>query len=182
MQHASTDDDGQSSAGKDGEFADFFAAQFASACRYAYTLCGNHVESEEIAQQAFVRLYSRWRRVRRTTAQAYLRKTVTRLFIDTRRGRRGREHTVADVPERSMEQDDSELERQGLRAALLRVPPRQRAVLVLRFVYDLPVDEVAAALGCSPGTVKSQTTHGLDTLRKAYGDLFTGSDIEEVAS
>ncbi|MDR7303222.1 SigE family RNA polymerase sigma factor [Haloactinomyces albus] len=164
-----------------GEFAEFFAAQFASACRYAYTLCGNHAESEEIAQQAFVRMYSHWRRVRRATAQAYLRKTVTRLFINTRRGRRGREHAMADVPERPVEQEHSELERQGLRAALLRVPPRQRAVLVLRFVYDLPIDEVAAALGCSPGTVKSQAAHGLGNLRKAYGDLFTGSDIEEVA-
>ena len=61
-------------------------------------------------------------------------------------------------------------DRSVLRAALARVPRRQQAVLVLRFIYDLPVTEVAEILGVSTGTVKSQTSHGLTALRRLLGE------------
>ena len=64
--------------------------------------------------------------------------------------------------------DAGPAERMALRTALLAVPPGQRAVLVLRFVADLSVEQVAEALGCSTGTVKSQTARGLSSLRAAY--------------
>ena len=77
---------------------------------------------------------------------------------------------MAEPPEVVVEQDTSSVEdRPSLLRALQQVPARQRAVLVLRFVEDMSVEEVADALGCTTGTVKSQTARGLATLRKAYG-------------
>lgn len=153
---------------RDREFAEFFEAHFASACRYARALCGDSSEGEELAQHAFVRMYARWPKVRAESADAYLRTTVTRLFLDTKRRGRARERPVDEVPETPVHPRQPIVERQPLQTALLGLPPRQRAVLLLRFGYDLPIDEVAVALDCSAGTVKSQASRGLATLRERY--------------
>jgi RNA polymerase sigma-70 factor (sigma-E family) len=154
------------------DFADFFAARFDSARRIAYAMCGDWVEAEEIAQTGFVRMYAHWGRVRSETADAYLRTVLTRVFLDTKRRGRARERTVAEVPDRPIPAGTEPTEeRELLLAALRQVPPRQRAVLVLRFVQDLSVDQAAATLGCSTGPVKSQTARGLETLRQAYHAL-----------
>lgn len=159
---------------RDDEFAEFFASRFDQARRTAHALCGDWGEAEEIAQHAFVRVYTSWSRVRQDTADAYLRTVVTRLFLDSRRRWRRREQVVAEPPETAVPPDTgSAEERPPLLAALQRVPPRQRAVLVLRYVHDLSVDQVAEALRCSPGTVKSQTARGLQTLRAAYRGAVT---------
>ena len=158
-------------AARDAEFAEYFAARFDPMRRAAFVLCGDWVEAEELAQAAFVRVYARWRTVHRESADAYLRTTLTRLFLDGRRRGRAREHLVPAPPSDAgaiPACDDIAALRQPLLAALLRVPPRQRAVLVLRFLQDLSVDQVAVVLRCSAGTVKSQTSKGLDALRAAY--------------
>jgi RNA polymerase sigma-70 factor (sigma-E family) len=157
-------------SGRDGEFAEFFAARFSATCRLAYALCGDRSEGEEIAQNAFVRMYARWPKIRRETADAYLRTVVTRLFLDTRRRGRARERSTAELPDVPVPPDLSELDRQPLQQALMLLPPRQRAVLLLRFAYDLPIDQVAATLGCSEGTVKSQASRGLALLRDRYAE------------
>lgn len=155
--------------GRDDEFSEFFTARFDRARRTAYALCGDWGEAEEIAQQAFVRMYAHWRKVRREGADGYLHVVVTRVFLDSRRRSRKRERSVANPPERAVPADTSSAdERQPLLAALRRVPPRQRAVLVLRFLHDLSVEQVADTLKCSTGTVKSQTSRGLRALREAY--------------
>jgi RNA polymerase sigma-70 factor (sigma-E family) len=159
--------------GRDDEFSRFFASRFDQARRTAHALCGDWGEAEEIAQHAFVRLYAHWPKVRRDSAEAYLRTVVTRLFLDSRRRGRRREQTMASPPESAVEADTSSDERQPLLTALQHVPPRQRAVLVLRFVHDLSVEQVAEALRCSTGTVKSQTARGLQTLREAYRGVVT---------
>ncbi|GLZ41252.1 SigE family RNA polymerase sigma factor [Actinokineospora sp. NBRC 105648] len=153
---------------RDTEFAEFFSARFDTYRRIAHALCGDWAEAEEIAQESFVKVYARWSKIRRETADAYLRTVVTRAFLDTRRRGRAREHSVPEVPDTAVDGESDVPEQQVLRAALLGVPPGQRAVLVLRFVADLSVDDVASALGCSPGTVKSQTARGLVALRAAY--------------
>lgn len=157
-------------ARRDDGFAEFFSSRFDSARRTAHALCGNWLEAEEIAQTAFVSMYGRWNKVRIDSADAYLHTVLTRAFLDTKRRGRRREQVVAEPPDRPVEPDLSSAEdRPPLLAALQEVPPRQRAVLVLRFVQDLSVEEVASTLGCTTGTVKSQTARGLATLRRAYG-------------
>ncbi|MGH3756537.1 sigma-70 family RNA polymerase sigma factor [Actinophytocola sp.] len=96
------------------------------------------------------------------------RTVLTRLFLDARHRRRAKEYPVAVLPEQSVAPDHSSHERMAMQAALLAVPPGQRAVLVLRYVADLSVEQVAATLGCSTGNVKSQTVRGLAALREAY--------------
>lgn len=154
---------------RDDEFSEFFTGRFDWVRRTAYALCGDWSEAEELAQNAFVRAYAKWPSVRRESADGYVRTIVTRLFLDSRRRARGREHPVADLPERGVSGgfDDPD---SRLNAALQQVPPRQRAALVLRFVHDLSIEQTARELGCSEGTVKSQTARGLATLREAYGE------------
>lgn len=160
-------------AGRDQEFAEFFSARFDGARRIAYAMCGSWPDAEEIAQSAFVKLYARWAKIRIETVDAYLRTVLTRVFLDTKRRSRAREQVVADLQDTMAPPDAGPAERMALRAALLSVPPGQRAVLVLRFVADLSVEQVAETLGCSTGTVKSQTARGLNALRAAYtkGDV-----------
>jgi RNA polymerase sigma-70 factor (sigma-E family) len=152
----------------DKEFAEFFSARFDKARRIAYAMCGDWVEAEELAQHGFVRLYSHWPRVMNTNPDAYLRTVLTRLFLDTRRRGRKREQLVAEPPDQFVAPDHSADDRQTMIAALQHVPPKQRAVLVLRIIQDLSVEQVAETLRCSQGTVKSQTSRGLKALREAY--------------
>ncbi|MET9627464.1 SigE family RNA polymerase sigma factor [Lentzea sp. NPDC006480] len=152
---------------RDEEFSEFFTSRFDWARRTAYALCGDWSEAEELAQNAFVKAYAKWPSIRRETAVAYVRTIVTRLFLDSRRRRR--EDPVAELPELLVGggYDDPDAQ---LHAALRKVPPKQRAALVLRFVHDLSIEQTAAELGCSTGNVKSQTARGLAALREAYGE------------
>lgn len=153
---------------RDKEFAEFFSARFDTARRIVYAMCGDWSEAEEIAQSAFVRVYARWSKIELDTVDAYLRTVLTRGFLDTRRRGRAREHAMAEPPDRIVPAENGAEDRVALRAALLAVPPGQRTVLVLRFLADLSVEQVAETLGCTAGTVKSQTARGLTALRAAY--------------
>jgi RNA polymerase sigma-70 factor (sigma-E family) len=156
-------------ARRDAEFAEYFAANFDGARRIGYALCGDWVEAEELAQAAFVRVYARWSAVHMATAGAYLRTVVTRLFLDSRRRGRARERSTAELPELPVEAPLGRVEeRMVLVAALQAVSPRQRAVLVLRFLQDMSIEQVAEVMNCSAGTVKSQTARGLEALRGDY--------------
>ncbi|MGW4208247.1 SigE family RNA polymerase sigma factor [Lentzea sp. NPDC004789] len=161
---------------RDEEFSEFFSNRFDWARRTAYALCGDWSEAEELAQNAFVKAYAKWGSVRQESADAYVRTILTRLFLDTRRRVRGREHPVADVPERGVGGGFTE-QNSRLHDALQRVPPKQRAVLVLRYVHDLSIEQTAAELGCSQGNVKSQTARGLATLREAYGSPVNSESV-----
>ncbi|MGZ3141478.1 SigE family RNA polymerase sigma factor [Lentzea chajnantorensis] len=152
---------------RDEEFSEFFTSRFDWVRRTAYALCGDWSEAEELAQNAFVRAYAKWPSVRRETAEAYVRTTVTRLFINSRS--RVRERPVADLPDHGIVGGFGDPDAR-LHAALRKVPPKQRAALVLRYVHDLSIEQTAAELGCSEGNVKSQTARGLATLREAYGE------------
>jgi RNA polymerase sigma-70 factor (sigma-E family) len=147
-------------------FREFVTAKMGSLRTLAYVTCGDWHAAEDAVANALAKLYPRWRRLERP--DLYAQTMVFRAAIDeTRRPWWRRERPAGDVLPDVTEADLSYQtdERLRLRKALMQVPPRQRAVLVLRFFEGLSIDETAEVLGCHPGTVKSQTAHGLTRLR-----------------
>jgi RNA polymerase sigma-70 factor (sigma-E family) len=167
------------------EFDAYFRARRDAVRRTAYLLCGDWHRADDHAQAAFVALHRHWRRIRdRAALDAWMRRTLVRSIVDESR-RPWRRERSTDVPggdagrrpggrvssEAAVDGPaDGVATRHVLVDGLRSVPPRQRAVLVLRFLEGLDVAATAELLGCSPGTVKSQTAHGLDALRAALGD------------
>lgn len=141
--------------------------------RAAFLMCGDWFLADDLVQDATARVFAVWDKVaERGDPDAYARKVVVNLLIDERRRPwRRREVNHEFLPEPRQEQSSSDGLQSVVLAALARVPPRQRAVLVLRFFEDQSVEGTAAILGCSPGTVKSQTSKGLSNLRAALADL-----------
>jgi RNA polymerase sigma-70 factor (sigma-E family) len=154
------------------QYTEYVAARLPTLRRIALLLCGDTHRADDIVQNAITRLYVHWRKARvADNIDAYVRTIVVRTFLNEQRtGWLSRVRLMRETPDRPVPQGPDVETTQVLHAALARVPPKQRAVLVLRFLYDLPVAEVAQILGCSTGNVKSQTSHGLAALRKQLGD------------
>jgi len=153
-------------------FEDYFRSRRDAVRRNAYLLCGDWHHADDLAQTAFVALHRKWHTIREPAAlDAYLRRTLVRALIDETRRPWRRERAVPEPPEPigAEGHSDQVATRQTLVDALRRLPPRQRAVLVLRFLEGLDVTATAQALGCRQGTVKSQTSHGLAALRTVLG-------------
>jgi len=148
-------------------FTEYFASRAGVLRGTAYLLCGDWHRAEDLVQTTFVKLYRAWHRIAaREVLDAYTRQILIRTFLDeNRRGFFHREKATAEHADRTAPTGGSAEDRLMLLHALTKVPPRQRAALVLRFWADLSVDETARAMGCSAGTVKSQTSHGLENLR-----------------
>ncbi len=151
----------------DAEFTAFMAQHADALLHTAWLLVGNMDRAEELTQQALVRTYGAWRRAR-TDPLPYARRVLVNLRIDTWRRQR-REVLTDEVPESSAaarghgRADD----RDELTRALALLTPRQRRVVVLRYLADLSEADVAADLGVTPGTVKTTASRGLATLRAA---------------
>ncbi len=162
---------------RDIAFAEYFAARSGAMRGTAYLLCGDWHRAEDLVQTAFSKLYLVWNRVsRHEVLDAYVRQILVRTFLDERRRGWWRREQVTETPtDRSLAPDSPE-SRLDLLRALAGVPPRQRAVLILRYWEDLSVDETAALLDCSAGTVKSQAARGLQALREALAASAIGSD------
>jgi len=121
------------------------------------------------SQAAAIKAYTHWGQAAHAdNTDAYVNAILVREFLHERRSAWARRVSLTEAPETAARQadHDSSLD---LRAAVVTLPPRQRAVLVLRFYCDLNVYQTAEALGCRPGTVKSQTAKALDSLRRAMG-------------
>jgi RNA polymerase sigma-70 factor (sigma-E family) len=158
------------------EYVEYVTARLPALRRLGYLLCGTEDGADDLVQQTITSLYVHWTRASAAThLDAYVRRMLVRVFLDERRRPWSRVRLVDAPPESAAPEGPSVEDRMVLRAALRRVPRRQRAVLVLRFLCDLPVPEVAALLGCSEGTVKSQTSHGLTALRRLLGDRHLAS-------
>jgi RNA polymerase sigma-70 factor (sigma-E family) len=156
--------------GSDDEYVEYVAARVPALRRLAYVLTGDGHRADDLVQQTITTLYVKWHRARNAdNLDAYVRTMLIRTFIDERRLAWAKVRLFRETPEPAPVIENGTEDREVIRAALRRLPRRQRAVLVLRFFYDLSVDEVARSLDCSPGTVKSHTSRGLTALRGQLG-------------
>lgn len=157
---------------RDAGFRAFVDAHQRPLLRLAYLLTGEAHLAEDLLQSVLVRMIGRWPKLRRVdNLDAYARKTMLNQYISWRRRRSSGEVPSADPPDRAYTPEDSTVLRIVLRQALMRLTPKQRAVLVLRFYEDRSERDVADLLGCSVGTVKSQAHHALARLRALAPEL-----------
>ena len=153
---------------RDAEYVAYVESRLTWLRRVAYLLCQDWHTADDPVQVTVTRLFTYWPRARRMdNIDGYVRTILVRVFLGERRSPWWRRVALPGlVPETPAAGPDRDAVL-DVREALATVPPRQRATLVLRFYCDLDVEQAAAALGCSPGTVKSQTARGLDGLRRA---------------
>ncbi|MFD7417233.1 SigE family RNA polymerase sigma factor [Kitasatospora purpeofusca] len=155
---------------RDAEFTEFVAARAPWLRKVAYLLCGDWHRADDLVQESVTKLYVRWSRLSRLeNLDGYARTVLVNTFLAEQRspwGRWAARRRTGAVPEPAAAGPDLDLS-VDLRRALAALPPRQRATVVLRHYCDLTVEQTAAALGCSTGNVKSQTSRGLDALRRS---------------
>ncbi len=151
-------------------FEQYVAARQAALLRTAYLLVGHHQDAEDLVQGVLVKAVAVWGRIEENP-EPYLRKALYHDAVSRwrRRSRRG-EYVTDRVPERAAP-DGDDATRLTLAEALLRLTPKQRAVLVLRYYEDLTEVQAAEILGVGVGTVKSQTRHALGRLRAVAPEL-----------
>ena len=159
----------------DGDYIAYVTGRLPVLRRVAAQLTGDVHRGDDLVQHAITRLYVHWRRASRTdNLDAYVYRILLRAFLDERRVRWAgvRLGASGDDEPRDVSADHAGgvADRLLLREALASLPPRQRAVLVLRFLVDLSVEDVSGILNISTGTVKSQTHDGLKTLRRLLDD------------
>ena len=154
----------------DARLADYVRGQWPSLVRYATMLCGDAVEAEELVQSALVGVTLRWPFIRdKDDPGAYVKRAIVHANINRWRRVRSRETVTDQLPERGVADGSATFaDQDAVRRALAGLPPRQRAVLVLRYLDDMSEQEAANVLGCSVGTVKSQTHKGLTKLREIF--------------
>lgn len=153
------------------EFAEAFSALWPRLYRTAYGVAGDRGVAEDAVQTAFAKAYASWSRVRAADRpEAYLRRMVINEVLGSRRSgwwRRERVHEVVEDAAVSPSPEAGVADRDAVWTAVQSLPVRQRAVIVLRYYEDLSEAEIAATLGCSRGTVKSQASAALANLRRA---------------
>jgi RNA polymerase sigma-70 factor (sigma-E family) len=153
---------------EEAEFRAYAAARMRDVRRTAFLLCGDWHHADDVTQTVFTKLYVNWEKVHKhDRLDAYVRTMVVRATFDRRRRLSWRrELSFAEPPDVTPATTDTTEDRLLLFDALAKMPPRQRAVVVLRFWEDVDVSQTAELLGCSEGTVKSQSARGLARLRE----------------
>jgi RNA polymerase sigma-70 factor (sigma-E family) len=154
-------------------FREFVTTAWSALVTTAYFVTGDRGTAEDCVQEALVRTHRRWSRIRHESPHGYVRRAVLNAALSWRRRVRAREVPFTAAHDRAGPGEAvQELPGDDLLEALLALPPRMRAVVVLRYLEDRTEAETAQLLGCSAGTVKSTAHHGLARLR---GILTTGS-------
>lgn len=151
------------------EFVAFFEATWAGTFRRAYALTGDHQLAEDAAQSAYAKAYRSWSKVRAADDRsAYVRRIATNEVLTVWRRFSWRLEHVTDRIDRAdtTSYEDDVVQSDAIWAAVLALPPRQRAIVVLRYYEDLSEKEIADTLGIRPGSVKSQASVALASLRK----------------
>ena len=160
------------SGSRDAEYTEYVQSRLAWLRRVAYLLCQDWQSADDLVQCAITRLYANWGKARDAASiDAYTRTIMVRVFLAERRSAWYRRVILIDAPGDLPGFQHDHAVRMDVRTALAALPPRQRATLVLRYYCDLSVELTARELGCTPGTVKSQTARGLDALRRALGPI-----------
>lgn len=160
-------------------FSDYVASRRAQLFRTACLLCGDSHRAEDVVQDTLAQLYVNWPRVSRAdNIDGYVRRVLVNARYSDRR-RPWRRESSAPIPvevplEPGLAPEDAEV----LWAAIRSLPAGQRKVVVLRHIWDLSVEETAADLGISTGTVKSQTRDALASLRRALAEDFGTTSVQ----
>ncbi len=154
------------------DFEEFIRAELGPLTRFAGALTGDRYAAEDMLSDALLKVASRWRRISRADdPAAYVRRVVINTYLsDLRKAKRRKTMVTSDSwlldrPAPDMAADVAA--RQDVAALLARLPPQQRAAVVLRYLLDQTDDQIAAALNCSPGTVRSHLSRARATLRLA---------------
>lgn len=155
-------------AERDDAFGAFVSARSRHLLQTAHLLTGNRHRAEDLLQTALTRTYLKWDRI--DDPEGYVRRTMANAHIDWWRRSPWREESRAELPEVAGPDASASYEvRDAVLQALARLTRRQRAVVVLRYYEDLSEAEIASALGCSPGTVKSAASRAMARLRDDPG-------------
>ena len=169
----------------DASFLEFAQSARGRLRRTAYLLCGDWDQASDFVQEGLVRVYVRWPRLVRNGGElAYARKAVTSAYLDHARRRSSTERPSETDPTVASGEDvaASVADREALMTGLAGLPPRQRACVVLRYFEDLSVADTAALLRCNEGTVKSQTSRALSSLRSILTDVPSDEPAEGAVS
>jgi RNA polymerase sigma-70 factor (sigma-E family) len=153
----------------DDDFVEYARSSGAQLRRTAYLLCRDWDLAADLTQTTLARMFVHWKRIsRRENPHAYARQVLSRAFLDHHRLKRSREVVTSEFADAPGAARDTDL-RLTLVDALARIPPRDRAIVVLRYWEDLSIDSVAEILGLPAGTVKSQSARSLAQLRRLLG-------------
>jgi RNA polymerase sigma-70 factor (sigma-E family) len=158
----------------DDSFREYIGARLDPLRRTAYLMCGDWHSADDVVSTAVTKIYQDWGRISQIeNLDAYVRRTLVNAWLMERRRPWRRERSVPELPPVASQPGDNRSvnDRLSLLKHLIALPPRQRAVVVLRFYCDLSVEQTAQVLECSPGTVKSQGARALVTLRAAMIDV-----------
>ena len=165
-------------AATEDDFAEFVGVARPGLMRYGHALTGNPHDAADLVQTVLEKVGARWSRVSQNCEdpRAYVRKAMANTHVSRWRRTR-RETLIAEFPDVPAQARHDRLEDEPVWQALQSLPPRQRAVVVLRFYEGLTEAEIADTLGVSCGTVKSQNSKAMATLRKRLGPLAEGGDV-----
>ena len=154
-------------------FRAYVRARTPALSRVAFLLTGDRHLAEDLVQETLLRVAGRWRRiVAGGDPDAYVRRTLYHQHVSVWRRSRRRPVPIAEPPEGHLPDPSAAIaSRLSVHAALARLAPRQRAVVVLRYFEDLSEGQTAEILGCGVGTVKSQTRDALARLRRVAPEL-----------
>lgn len=149
-------------------FEEFAAARLPALLRYATAVTADRDLAQDVVQNVMIRVHARWRRVQALEhPETYVKRAIVNEFISWRRRWNVRTIRPGPVPERPSPDPTEELDaRDSVLRRLADLPPRQRAVLALRYVDGMSDPEIAQLLGCTPGSVRGYASRALDTLRR----------------
>lgn len=161
----------------EARYVEYVQARMTWLHHIAYLLTHDSHRADDLVQATITTLYVKWRRISKMdNIDGYVRRMLTRTFLAEMRGRWAKTALVGTAPAEQSHAEPDLARRLTLQAMLADLPPRQRAVVVLRFFCDLSVEQTADELNLSPGTVKSHTSRALNSLRH----LFAAPDLDSL--